>query len=58
MGFFAGFLKITAPRVGFWHDFSAPGVGFRTFFVPEGWGIRPLKKFPWGFAQGNGQAWN
>ena len=25
--FFAGFLKIIVPGVGFQHDFSAPGVG-------------------------------
>ena len=45
---FAGFLKIIAPGVGFQHEFSAQGSGFRTFFVPEEWKIRPFKKFPGG----------
>ena len=47
--FFAGLLKIIAPGVGIWHDFSAPGLGFRTFFVPGGVGEFALsKKFPGG----------
>ena len=47
--FFAGFLEIIAPGVGFSTIFLPQGPGFRIFFVPGG--IRPFKKFPgvgWG----------
>ena len=58
--FFAGFLKIVAPRVGFKHDFCAPGVGFCTVIVPREWGIHPFKKDSPGvcLGRGGGQAWN
>ena len=46
--FFAGFLKIIAPGVGFQHDFSVPGVGVSHFLCAWGWGIRPFKKLPGG----------
>ena len=52
--FFAGFLKIIAPRVGFKRDFSAPGLGFCTFIVPRGWGIHPYKKDSPGVCLGGG----
>ena len=52
--FFAGFLKIIAPGVGFFTISLPQGSGFRTFFVARGWGIRPFKKN----SQGDGQAWN
>ena len=41
--FFAGFFKINARRWGFSTIFLSLGSGFRTFFVPRGWRIRPLK---------------
>ena len=51
--FFAGFLFIIFPEVGFLHDFSAPGVGPWTFFVPGGGGGEfALSKIPQGFARG------
>ena len=50
--FFAGFLKINGPGWGISTIFLPQGAGFLTFFVPMGWGIRPFKKIPQGFAWG------
>ena len=50
--FFAGFLKIIAPGVGFWHDFSAPVVGVSHFLCARGVGNSPFQKIPRGFARG------
>ena len=49
--FFAGFLKIIAPGVGFKHDFSAPGSGIALSLWPRG-GEFALLKIPRGFAGG------
>ena len=50
--FFAGFLKIIVPGVGFQLDFSAPRVGVSHFLCTRGWSIRPFKNFPWGLPGG------
>ena len=52
--FFAGFLKIIAPRVGFFHNFSAPVVGISHFLCGRGMGNSPFQKN----SAGDGQAWN
>ena len=46
VGFFAGFLKVIAPRVGLYHYFSAPGVGVLHFSCARGGGISPFQKNP------------
>ena len=40
--------------------FSAPGVKVSRLLCAQGWGIRPLKKFPGDFSGGggDGQDWN
>ena len=55
--FFAGFLKIIAPRMGFWHYFSAPEDGFLHLLCAqgEGWDILPFKTIPWGLPGGGGR---
>ena len=35
---------------------NAPGGGGFELFLPRGWGICPSKRFPRGFARGDGQA--
>ena len=37
-GVFAEFLKIIAPGLGFWYDFSATGVGVSHFLCARGGG--------------------
>ena len=49
---FAGFLEIIAPGVDFSISFLPEGSECCTFPVPEGWGIRPFKKFPGGWPRG------
>ena len=50
--------SILLPGVGFWLVFRGPGVEVLKFLSVRGWGIRPSKKLPRGFAWGDGQAWN
>ena len=38
--------------MGFYHDFSAPGVGVSDLLCARGWGIRPFKKFLGGLPEG------
>ena len=40
------------PGVGFWLVFIGLGVGVLKSFLPGGWGIRPSKRLPEGFARG------
>ena len=47
-------MKIMAPGVGFSTIFLPQGWGFRTFFVLRGEELALSKKFP----GGDGQAWN
>ena len=42
--FFAEFLKIIAPWVGLWHNFSAPGVGVSHFLCAQGVRNSPFQK--------------
>ena len=44
--FFAGFLKIIAPGMGFWYNLSAPGVGVSHFLCARGVGNSPFQKSP------------
>ena len=46
------------PGGGVLARFYGPGGGGLNSFYARGWGIRPSKKLPGGFAQGDGQAWN
>ena len=54
--FFAGYLKIYAPGVGFQHDFSAPGFGVSHFLCARGVGIRRFKKKFAGVCPGGGMS--
>ena len=52
MSYFAGFLKIIAPGVGFLHDFSVPGVGVsHALSLCLGVGNSPFKKLPQGMVR-------
>ena len=53
MFFFAGFLKIIAPGVGFSTIFLPnEGVGVSHFHCAPGVGNLPFQKIPWGIAGG------
>ena len=50
--FFCWIFENNCPRGGVQDNFSAPGVGFCTFFVPKEWEIRPSKKLTRGLPRG------
>ena len=50
-------IEENAPRGGVLARFYRPGGGAFELFLPGG-GNLSIKKFPGGFARGNGQAWN